>query len=445
VVSATSLVSIICCFIQIHGLRDSACQMLGEVPNAELPIDVTVTVDRSVQTGISHLAVGVTHMQYSLDPWGEPAAVQNGKTLLREGVRYSNQHIMGYGALNPEPRPGVYDWTSLDRRVQVARELGLIPVFTLCCAPDWMKGGAPGATDWSKIEVAPLPEHEQDFANLAGQVALRYPDVQHYLVWNEMKGMWSSTLNNWDYVRYTRLYNLVYDAVKRANPNAQIGGPYLVIEGTGSGVGFWGMSPISARNMQVIDYWLANKRGADFVVLDKPVQDPHDLHAYSDTELLSLTALFGSVTRQVRARTSLPIWWAEGYFRGSPNWDLQAAGLASMLYHELLGGTAVSLRWEPQAQPGTAYGGNDQNLFSSTLVAGGGQPYPSYYVYKAFHEQFGPGTPLYQVTVSSPDVEALASRTRTLLINKRSTETRVAVNGTVVTIGPYQVRVLESA
>lgn len=429
-------------WVLVYGLCTQTPQALVGSDASEPSADVTVTIDYTTQVGVSHLSVGVTHMQYSLDPWGDPVAVQNGKSLLRHGVRYSNQHIMGFGATNPEPWPGIYDWASLDRRIQLARELGLIPVITLCCAPDWMKGGSPGTTDWSKLELAPLPEYEDEFADLARKVALRYPDVQYYIVWNEMKGMWNPTLNNWDYVRYTRLYNLVFDAVKSANPEAKIGGPYLVIEGTGSGVGFWGMKPVSARNLQVIDYWLANKRGADFIVLDKPVQDPHDLIAYSDAELLSLTSEFGSVTRQIRARTSLPIWWAEGYFRGSPNWDLQAVGLASMLYHELISGTAVSLRWEPQAQPGAPYGGNDQNLFSDTLVPGGGRPFPSYFVYRAFHEHFGPGTTIYKVSVSATDVEVLASGTRVLIINKRPVETRISVNGTVVTVGAYRVHVM---
>ena len=80
-------------------------------------------------------------------------------------------------------------------------------MITLCCAPDWMKGGEPGFTNWSTLEVArvyighshhsprrteeikddifdllshvftfqvaPLPEHYLDFANLAGKVAER--------------------------------------------------------------------------------------------------------------------------------------------------------------------------------------------------------------------------------------------------------------------------------
>ncbi|MBM2809282.1 MAG: beta-glucosidase/6-phospho-beta-glucosidase/beta-galactosidase [Chloroflexi bacterium] len=227
--------------------------------------EVTVEIDPATQAGVSLLTLGVTHMQYSLDPWGDPDAVARAKTLLSSAVRYQNQHILGFGADNINPAPGVYDWESLDRRINLIRSMNAVPVITLCCAPDWMKGGQPGGTDWTKIEKAPLPSHYTSFADLARQVALRYPDVRHYLVWNELKGFWNDAANNWDYVGYTRMYNLVYDALKSVDSSIQVGGPYLVIEGTGSGRGGWAAaSPITDRNRRVLEYWLRNKRGADF-------------------------------------------------------------------------------------------------------------------------------------------------------------------------------------
>ncbi|HZT06136.1 MAG TPA: xylan 1,4-beta-xylosidase [Chloroflexota bacterium] len=404
--------------------------------------DVLVTIDRTDAIGSSDFDVGVSHMQYSLDNWGDPVAVARAKNLLRASVRYSNQHIMGFGAENPEPWPGIYSWDSLDARIQLARDLGLTPVITLCCAPDWMWGGPAGTTDWSKLGTAPTPDHYADFAELARQVALRYPDVRYYQVWNEFKGLWNDRLNTWDAAAYTALYNQVYDALKAVDPAIQVGGPYLVIEGTGSRIGFWGVEPVTRRDLDVIDYWLAHKHGADFIVLDRPVKDVHDPASYTDAQLLQLTEQFEKISGQIHARTSLPIWWAEDYFSGSDNWDLQAVGLASILYHELKGGSAVSLRWEPQSQPNEPFGGDNQNLFSSTLVAGGGQPYPTYNVYRAFHQYFGPGTTLYHATSSSTDVEVLASDSHTMLINKRPSATSIAVNGMGITLSGYEVVVL---
>jgi hypothetical protein len=80
---------------------------------------------------------------------------------------------------NPEPSPGQYDFRSLDRRMDFIRRSGGIPVIVLCCAPDWMKGGEAGQTDWDRLEDTPLPEHFADFAALSGRsgeaLSLRSP------------------------------------------------------------------------------------------------------------------------------------------------------------------------------------------------------------------------------------------------------------------------------
>jgi len=420
------------------------------VSNATDVADVTVTVDRTSPAGTSRLSIGATHTRYSLDPEGDSVAVANGKKLLAAATRYQNQHIYGWGAGNPNPKPGAYDWSTLDRRITLMRSMGSTPVITLCCAPDWMT--SLGTTTSEFRALPPTPDHYDDFADLARRIALRYPDVKHYLVWNEMKGFWNSSLNNWDYAAYTAMYNLIYDALKGVDSTIKVGGPYLVLEGTGSNKGDWStQAPISPRDMQVIDYWLRYKRGADFIVVTRRVLDWHDRTSYSERELLALPYLFASVSEQLRARTPLPIWWSEDYcaggarldyFAANNDWSFQAVCLASVLYHELKGGSAVTLRWQPQGVSGSIYYGNDENLFSDTRQSGGGQPFPSYWVYQSFDDFFSSGTPLYKATSSSPDVEVLASATRLLLINKRPASTTVDVNGRRITLARYEVRVL---
>ena len=422
-------------------LATVALALAGSIVDAAAGSDVSVSVDLNRPLLTSRFELGATYMHYTLDSWGNAAAVANGKGVLGAAVRYHNQHIMGFGADNPEPSPGVYNWGSLDARMQTIRSMGGTPVFTLCCAPTWMVDPSwTAGTDWSKLEWAPLPQRYTDFANLARQVALRYPDVKYFQVWNEFKGLWSPGLNNWDYIAYTRLYNLVYDAVKSANPSAQVGGPYLVIEGTCSGPSAWWAScPITARNNTVLDYWLAHKHGADFIAVDRKTQDGHDPSRYTPAQLLAFTQTFHSVTQQLRAKTSLPVWWSENYFVGSSNWTYQAAGMASMLFQEVSAGASVSLLWEPQAPPGNPYGGNNENLFSNTLVAGGGQPYPTAQVYRDFHQYFGPGTQLYAATSSSPFIEVLASAQKTMLINLQPDAVQASVNGVPVALSGYQV------
>ena len=93
------------------------------------------------------LRVGVTHGEHSLDAGADQRAVDFAMRVLRDSTDLQNQHLMGWGALNPEPAPGQFAWESLDARVTLIGRSGGEPVLTLCCAPDWMKGGEPGTTD----------------------------------------------------------------------------------------------------------------------------------------------------------------------------------------------------------------------------------------------------------------------------------------------------------
>jgi hypothetical protein len=404
---------------------------------------VTVSVDRGVVVGRSGLALGVTHTEYSLDPWGDPSAVSRGATLLQRVARMQNQHIYGWGALNPEPRRGRFAWDSLDRRVALMRSQATTPVITLCCAPDWMTAlGEPTST---YPNLPPQPEHVDDFARLAAAVARRYPDVRHYMVWNELKGFYDADRRRWDIEAYTRLYNAVYAALKEVDPAISVGGPYFVVEGTGSsrmgGLGSEAADPLTPADRELLRYWLDNATGADFVAVDRSVHPTHDDNRYSRADYLDLTRWHERIALQVREMTSLPLWFAEDYFRNDPDWRFQAAGLASMLAAELRGGASASLRWGPQGTSDRRTRGNRQSLFSSTLEPGGGRPYPAYHVYAAFARHFRPGTRIVRSSSSSPSrLEVLASPRATLLINRRPATLRVRLDGVQLRLRPWETR-----
>lgn len=310
--------------------------------------------------------------------------------MITSSVSIQNQHIMGWGAMNPEPSPGVYDWSSLDNRVNLMRQTDSEMILTLCGAPDWMKGGTAGSTDWSKLEVAPLASHYDDFAALAVQVAKRYPDVTNFSVWNELKGFWNSSANTWDIQSYTTMYNKVYTALKAYNPNLKIGGPYVVADSwsatsvmsnpsskAGQRVqGNWGV--LDGRVIDVIDYWLANKAGADFISLDGGI---HTRDKGLITDAVSATAKFAAIDNMIRAKTSLPIWWMETYARASntgwntnaSDWSSTPTVLNAALTQLKNSGAAVALLWDPQGNDSVSIDQCDNCLWTDTRNTGGGQ------------------------------------------------------------------------
>jgi hypothetical protein len=389
---------------------------------------VTVTVNGSIKAGTSHFSIGVTHTGPKWED-GNPRAVARAKELLASGLKYQNQHLMDWGTENPEPKPGVYNWASLDRRLALIRSMHAIPVITLCTAPGWMKTSGEdfprqtGPYSWADDRVA--DNHVRDFAELCKKVVLRYPDVKYFQIWNEYKGYWDKAAHNWDYVRFTHFYNAVYDAIKSVRPDAQLGGPYYPFDGP------------KPRDWQVIDYWFQHKHGADFVCFDGWIAGyPPTRDRAEEAKKMTLTDYFGKIADQFRQRTNLPIWISEFYGGWSSDPQFTAANHASCYLHALLSGVSVALLWDPEIQKWNY-------LFTSTKTAEGGQPSPHYRVVKIFNNDFGPGTQLYKATSSSPDVEVLASATKTLLINKRDARVEVGLDGRGLTMAPYEVRLID--
>jgi hypothetical protein len=299
--------------------------------------------------------VGVTHAQHSADPHS-PGAAAGGRVLRTVG-RVQNQHIMGFGALNPEPRPGVYDWRSLDSRMDLIARTGGTPMITLCCSPDWMKGGTPGRTDWSRIAVAPREEHFDDFAALSAAVARRYPEVRTYQVWNELKGFYSVSAKRWDIEAYTRLYNKVYASLKAVDPKIKVGGPYVVMDSyapatpqaQGSEVsGGWGA--VDQRSLDAVRYWLRHKAGADFIAVDAHSGTRDNDLIVSD---IRATDKFVAVNRWLTTQTRLPIWWSEIYpqiaDQAAPADSPRRAAVALYcLIRVFNSGAHAALLWQPQ-------------------------------------------------------------------------------------------------
>ncbi|WP_431773576.1 xylan 1,4-beta-xylosidase [Streptomyces cucumeris] len=419
----------------------------GETPRGTASAD-----DRSAAPG---LGWGFTHTQYSADQGTARGVRTAGKTLSDRRMP-QNQHLMGWGADNPEPSPGRYDFADLDRRVALMRRTGTEPVLTLCCAPDWMKGGSPGRTDWSQksLETAPSPAHYKDFAKLAGKVAARYPDVRHFIVWNEFKGFYDESKRRWNYEGYTRLYNLVYRELKKRNAKNLVGGPYVVAdsdppgdsEGPAEVRGVWGS--LDPRSVAAIRYWNRHKAGADFVVVDGSSYTREGDRLIPDA--FRATEKFTDVTRWLRQTTGLPVWWAEWYVEPAgaggrrDGWSerRRIAVQATALMRLADGGAGTAFYWNPQRRGSGCPG----CLWRSTELADGGTPLPMLKLLGRFAREFPPGTAFRTVDVAADGrekLQVLADDRAVLVVNTRDRPVKARVDGRSFDLGRYGVRWLK--
>jgi len=399
-------------------------------------VDAILRIDRTVEAGTSQLRLGLTHTHAGLDAQGaHETAVKRATELLRGVAAFQNTHIMGWGVDSPMPKADSYRWASLDARLNFMSTLGGEPVITLCTCPGWMKRSG---KDWA-MDEAPAAEHFDAFAALCVEVARRYPQVRHYQVWNEFKGFWSKEQNNWDAETYTALYNKVYDALKRHDPRLNVGGFYLVVQGTGSKKpGTNTYEPWSEKSREVLKYWLKNKHGADFVCVDRGMQDFHDKNRYTFDELMALTPLFGKVVREIHELTDLPVWWAEYYGAGTETPETAAAQYASIYIHMVRSGASVALLWNP------VDGEAGCGLVTPVRDPTGGAALPHLTVYRAINEHFSRGAVLVKAESSLPAVEVLATKTKTLLVNKSAVKVPIDLNGAKTELAPYEVRLMDT-
>ncbi|WP_308164405.1 GH39 family glycosyl hydrolase [Nonomuraea sediminis] len=380
---------------------------------------------------------GVTHTQYSAD--NEPRQVTDeARGVLGRVPMLQNQHIMGWGVNNPEPSPGQFNFHDLDRRLKFMASSRAMPVITLCCAPDWMKGGQPGRTDWSRNPtVAPKKENYDDFAKLAARVARQYPTVKYYLVWNEFKGFWDPATNRWDVEGYTELYNKVYAALKKVNPDIQVGGPYIPIEsdsrkGASEISGPWGT--VDQRALDAIEYWLEHKKGADFIVVDGASMTNDKANVPDD---FKAQAKFGAITNWLRQKSNdMPVWWAEWYVEPeNSGWseDKRTAVQATTMMEFARSGVTSALYWNPQQK-------GEGDCRGCVWAPGRGAELPMAGLLSGFARWFPSGVQLDQVQASDPRVHVLAQPQQLVMVNTADTDVTATVDGQQVTLRPYEIK-----
>lgn len=423
--------------------------------------DVEIEINLNKIDLVSSYSAGVTHTQTSLNSWGNSGATNTAKVLLENSTYYQNQHIMGWGALNPWPDSTVtnsanWDWKSLDDRIKIIRDTKGKAVITLCGCPTWMHTpSSNGKTEWGDaLEKAPTRAHFDDFAHLSAEVARRYPDVLYFQVWNELKGFWNMSLNRWRYEDYTTMYNMIYDSLKAINPAVKIGGPYPVM-GTysvrksftsdyGGAYGFFDKRPLDA-----IVYWLANKKGADFLCIDGGTHNKDEIwnvDAFKAGD--KFTDAMAWIKQQLNQNTPLEIWWSEWYVHPRDtdpqnNRALNNAIMASGLIKTIKAGAGNVLIWQPEGdKDGFSF---PLGIWTSTSTSDGGMPTPFYFTLKIFKDYFSKGVAVINTKSSSEDVSVIASDKKILLVNQKNTTVTVLINHvTTVSMTPYEVKLLDA-
>lgn len=372
-------------------------------------------------------------------PQSDAGAVASAHRVLSSiPSMYEDTSIMDWGLPDPEPTPGSFDFSAIASRIRLITSTGGTPVVTLCTAPDWMKNE-------TGSDTAPTPAHYQDFAKLAARIAKAFPRVKYFVVWNELKGFWNQKTNNWNIQGYTAMYNDVYKAIKRVRPDALVGGPYAPMPPNATPRpgsppstphGAWGY--LDSRTLDAIRYWLVNKAGADFMVVDGqdfpktgPIISP-----------LAATKMYAAVDEWLRQRTRLPIWWIESSIQpaGSVWSEGRAAAIrVAALVQMASSGASVGMQWQPQQGEGHVH---DEGLWTATEFPNGGRSTVLAQILPAVLAVLR-----HPVTIAAsqwPGVLIASGRDGTIAINTRAAWANAKNNGTSMPLRPGQVRVTYS-
>jgi hypothetical protein len=151
-----------------------------------------------------------------------------------------------------EPKRGVFDWTRADQLLNGLHQHGIAAVVTLYGSPGWANGGK--AENWA-------PTSTTTFAAFARRVALRYPFVHRWTIWNEPNQRRSLRPTS-PAVYTTRLLNPAYAAIHKASPRSLVAGGVTAPRGASGGV-----SPVD---------WIAGMSAAH-AKLDAYAHNPYPL------------------------------------------------------------------------------------------------------------------------------------------------------------------------
>lgn len=196
------------------------------------PFEITVDASRKIGP-MPHLFAGLSQGA------GLPDYDDSTAALFREwGFRWFRMDNVLTNAVKKNDDAGVsglerggnaettgvrYDWTDLDKRLDFMKKVGCEFILCISYMPE-------------TLDAVPNPERHSyprdwdEFGELVYQAAKhcieRGTPVKYWEVWNEINTGWMVDPPGWDHLKtYLTLYDTCWKAVRRADPDAWIGGP----------------------------------------------------------------------------------------------------------------------------------------------------------------------------------------------------------------------------
>jgi hypothetical protein len=200
-----------------------------------------------------------------------------------------------------EAKRGKVDWRRADALLRGLHAHGIEPVVTLYGAPRWSNRGR--KPQWA-------PTSGGAFASFAKRVALRYPFVHRYLIWNEPnQARWLRPTSPATYV--TKLLNPAYTAIHSVRRGALVAGGVTAPRASTGGV-----SPVD---------WIAGMKKAR-AKLDAYAHNPYPLRrgetpwagGCDHCETITMATLERLLTHVRRAWGAKRIWLTEFGYQTNP-------------------------------------------------------------------------------------------------------------------------------
>ena len=250
-----------------------------------------------------------------------------GPDVVRVNVRW-NEIARRRPARPTRHTDRAYNWDPADALLNALQDQGTTAVVTLTGTPRWAnRGRAPSYA----------PTNPAWFGSFAYAAARRYPQVKHWVIWNEPNKNWS--LRPTSAATYVRLLNAAYTAIKRVSPRDLVAGGVTAPRG-GSG----DVAPVD---------WIRGMRAAR-ARLDAYAHHPYPIEpnetpfaggctACESLTLASLERLLAEVSRAFGAK---PVWLTEyGYQTNPPD---RILGVSESLQARYLGEAALRTYLAPR-------------------------------------------------------------------------------------------------